>query len=143
MVLTVPGSRSNDDGDTSTGAAVAGVVLAVDPASSQAPFRQLRGQIVDAVESGALPPGTRLPTVRAFAEQVGIAARTAAKVYRELESTGVLETRGRSGTFVAERDASAAALLRAAEEYAEKATTAGFTVDDAVAAIRGAFTRRG
>lgn len=140
MVLSAPG-RSGD-GDTQSGATVAGVELAVDPASAEPPSRQLRAQIVEAVDSGALTPGTRLPAVRVLAEQVGVAANTAAKVYRELEQTGLLESRGRSGTFIAESDLRSAVLLRAAEEFVEHAAAAGFTADEAVEAVRGAFTRR-
>lgn len=125
------------------GSRVGGIVLAVDPQSSEPPFRQLMTQIVDAVRNDALTPGTRLPAVRALADEVGVAANTAAKVYRELEEAGVLEGRGRSGTFVAETDAAAAALARAAEEFAERAAATGVGVDDAVDAVRTAFAHRG
>ena len=77
------------------GARVAGVVLSVDPASGEPPFRQLMSQIVEATRRGVLTPGTRLPAVRTLAENVGISTATAAKVYRELEDGGVLEGRGR------------------------------------------------
>src|SRR5699024_8149364 len=125
----------------SPGAAVGGVVLAVDPESADAPFRQLRQQIVEAVERGRLTPGTRLPAVRALAEQVGVAANTTAKVYRELEAAGVLETRGRTGTSVAESDMRAAVRLRAAEELVEHGTASGSTADDATATVRDALDR--
>ncbi len=123
------------------GARVAGVVLAVDATSAEPPFRQLRDQILEARRRGQLVPGTRLPSVRALAEQVGVAANTAAKVYSELESAGVLEGRGRLGTFVAEPDAGRAALARAAEEFVDHAVAAGATTDEAGAAVRDAFSR--
>ena len=122
------------------GARVGGVVLSVDPDSSEPPFRQLKNQILEAVRRGALTPGTRLPAVRSLATEVGVAANTAAKVYRELEEGGVLEGRGRSGTFVAAADLPSAVLARAAEEFAERAAGAGFGVDEAVAALRNAFS---
>lgn len=123
------------------GASVAGVALAIDSTSSEAPFRQLREQIVEAVHRGDLTPGTRLPAVRALAEQVGVAANTVAKVYRELEQAGVLETRGRSGTFIAAADLPSAVLARAAEEFVELAARSGFGVDDATDAVHTAFAR--
>lgn len=123
------------------GSRVAGVLLAVDPASADPPFRQLKAQILDAVQRGVLTSGTRLPTVRKLAEEVGVSTATAAKVYRELEESGVLEGRGRSGTFVAAADQSNAVLARAAEEFAERAAASGFTLDHALAAVRDAFTR--
>lgn len=114
-------------------------MLAVDPASAEPPFRQLKSQILEAVQRESLTPGTRLPTVRKLAEDVGVSTATAAKVYRELEEAGVLEGRGRSGTFVAAADLPGAVLARAAEEFSERAAGAGFGVDDAVAAVRNAF----
>lgn len=132
------GSRSSES--QASGSRVAGVLLAVDPASAEPPFRQLKAQILEAVRSGKLTPGTRLSTVRKFAEEVGVSTATAAKVYREMEEAGVLEGRGRSGTFVSAADLPSAVLARAAEEFAERAAGTGLSVDDAVAAVRNAFS---
>jgi DNA-binding transcriptional regulator YhcF (GntR family) len=41
-----------------------------------------------------------MPTVRTLATELGIAANTVARAYRELERDDVIETRGRNGTFV-------------------------------------------
>lgn len=125
------------------GSRVAGVTLAVDLASGEPPFRQLKSQILDAVQRDFLTPGTRLPTVRKLAGEVGISTTTAAKVYRELEEAGVLEGRGRSGTFVSAADLPSAVLARAAEEFAERAAGAGFEVEDSLAAVRNAFKNMG
>lgn len=72
----------------------------IDPGGADAPYEQLRAQIAGRARSGALPVGHRLPTVRALAEELGLAANTVAKAYRALEGDGVVETRGRNGTFV-------------------------------------------
>lgn len=125
------------------GSRVSGVTLAVDLASGEPPFRQLKSQILDAVQRDFLTPGTRLPTVRKLAGEVGISTATAAKVYRELEEAGVLEGRGRSGTFVSAADLPSAVLARAAEEFAERAAGAGFEVEDSLAAVRNAFKNMG
>ena len=125
------------------GSRVAGVTLAVDLASGEPPFRQLKSQFLDAVQRDFLTPGTRLPTVRKLAGEVGISTTTAAKVYRELEEAGVLEGRGRSGTFVSAADLPSAVLARAAEEFAERAAGAGFEVEDSLAAVRNAFKNMG
>lgn len=115
----------------------------IDPSSSTPPFEQIKLQILEQVRDGRLIAGTKLPTVRAFAEQLGLAANTVAKSYRELESLGAIETRGRLGSFVASiGDATTAAAERAATEYV--ATVRGLGLSDAVArslveaAIRGA-----
>lgn len=90
--------------------------ITVDAASSEPPFEQVRRGIIDLVARGDLIVGTRLPTVRALADELGIAANTAARAYRELEAAGVIETRGRHGSFVAARSDSA-------REHAQRATT--------------------
>ncbi len=76
-------------------------MLVLDPRSSVPPFEQLRQQFVGLIRSGALAPGAQLPTVRKLASDLGVAPNTVARSYRELESAGVIETRGRNGSFVA------------------------------------------
>ncbi len=63
---------------------------------------QVRGVIEYGILMGSLPPGTRLPTVREFAEGVGIATMTVVSVYNKLKGTGLIQSRGRAGTFVTE-----------------------------------------
>ncbi|MFC4505420.1 MULTISPECIES: GntR family transcriptional regulator [Streptomyces] len=105
-----------------------------------APYEQVRAQIAEQARSGVLPVGYRLPTVRGLAESLGLAANTVAKAYRALETDGVIETRGRNGTFVAaagsaaEREASAAA-----QAYAERVRRLGLTEEQASAAVRDAL----
>lgn len=86
-----------------------------DPAGTEPPFEQLRLQVARRAASGDLAAGARLPTVRALATELGLAANTVARAYRELEADGVVVTEGRRGTFVA---ASAAASTRDAREAA-------------------------
>lgn len=83
--------------------------LRVDVKAGKPLFDQLRTQVIDGVRAGALPPGTRLPTVRDLAGQLGVAANTVARAYRELESAAIVETRGRFGTFISRFDPSAGA----------------------------------
>ena len=85
------------------------------------PFEQLRSQVALRVAAGELAPGTRLPTVRALAAELGLAAGTVARAYRELEADGVVVTEGRHGTFVAATSAADSTDARAAAEdaYAE------------------------
>ena len=74
--------------------------VTVDPASGTPPFEQLRRQVAAMVAEGTLAPGSRMPTVRRLAADLGLAANTVARAYRELESDGVIATHGRKGTFV-------------------------------------------
>ena len=114
-------------------------MLQVDPTSSVPPFEQLREQITAQVETGELRAGDRLPTVRRLAEDLGIAANTVARAYRTLEGDGLLEGRGRAGTFVADDDSGRAARA-AARTYATTIRALGLSPDEAVELVRRALT---
>ena len=88
-------------------------------------FDQLRTAVIESVRDGRLAPGVRLPTVRELAGELGLAVNTVARAYRELEAAGVVETRGRAGTFVARRDPTDAAMAAAAHAYALAARALG------------------
>jgi DNA-binding transcriptional regulator YhcF (GntR family) len=108
-------------------------IAAPDPDSAQPPFEQLRAQIASRVGAGDLAPGTRLPTVRSLALDLGLAANTVARAYRELENDGVIVTEGRRGSFVrsdvvAHRGGEAQA---AAREYVAVARRTGLTCAEA------------
>ncbi|MGA9714533.1 MAG: GntR family transcriptional regulator, partial [Aeromicrobium sp.] len=79
------------------------MAFTIDPTSGVPPYEQLRSQVTADVDTGARPAGSSLPTVRALAAELGLAVNTVAKAYRALEADGVIETRGRSGSFVAAR----------------------------------------
>jgi DNA-binding transcriptional regulator YhcF (GntR family) len=110
-----------------------------DPHASQPLFDQLRGQIIEGIRSGRLPPGTRLPTVRELAGKLSMAVNTVARAYRELEAAGVLETRGRFGTFVARTDPADAAMATAAHTYATAAKALGVDKEEALKYVEAAF----
>jgi GntR family transcriptional regulator len=74
--------------------------LRIDVDSATALFEQVRIQIAAAVAAGRLGAGTRLPTVRQLAAQLGLAADTVSRAYRELKGDAVIATHGRRGTFV-------------------------------------------
>lgn len=57
------------------------------------------------IERGALLPGDPLPPVRSLADDLGVNRNTAVAAYRQLTSAGVVVTRGRGGTHVADRSA--------------------------------------
>lgn len=112
-------------------------------AGAAAPYEQLRAQIARAARSGELPVGYKLPTVRGLAEELGLAANTVAKAYRALEGDGVIETRGRNGTFVAAAgDGAAREAAAAAQAYAERAKRLGLSFDEATAAALDALRAR-
>ncbi|WP_395244710.1 GntR family transcriptional regulator [Agromyces sp. MMS24-K17] len=112
----------------------------IDPESDVSLVEQLRAQVVEAVKDGALGPGTKLPTVRGLADQLGTAPWTVARAYRALEVDGVIETRGRSGTFIAlHGDQAHRKVQEAAAEFAALARRLGVPPDDALDAVDAAL----
>lgn len=77
------------------------MIVRVDAGSPTPPYEQLRAQLAQQIADRSLAVGTRLPTVRRLAADLGLAVNTVARSYRELEEAGLVETRGRAGTFVA------------------------------------------
>lgn len=114
--------------------------VGVDPASAVPPFEQLRAQIADAVLAGVLPAGTRLPSVRQLAGDLGLAPGTVARAYRALEADGLVLAAGRRGTTVAPGAATAGsgAIEAAARAFLSRVRALGGDVDAAVAAVRAA-----
>lgn len=111
----------------------------VDSGASQALFDQLRQQIIEAVRDGKLAAGTRLPTVRELAAELGLAVNTVARSYRELETAGIVETRGRFGTFIARVDPADTAMAAAASVYVEAARSLGVSRDEAIRYVEAAL----
>ncbi|MBL0779708.1 PLP-dependent aminotransferase family protein [Streptomyces albidoflavus] len=66
----------------------------------------------EAVRSGRLAPGTRLPSSRTLAGDLGIARNTVADAYADLVAEGHLTARQGSGTRVAEQAGPAASVPR-------------------------------
>jgi GntR family transcriptional regulator len=61
---------------------------------------QLYNQICFAIAARHFPPGHRLPSTRQLAMQTGLHRNTISKVYRQLETDGVVEARAGSGISV-------------------------------------------
>ncbi|MET9253433.1 PLP-dependent aminotransferase family protein [Streptomyces sp. NPDC003717] len=71
--------------------------------------RGLTDALREAVRTGRLAPGTRLPSSRSLAGDLGVARNTVAEVYGDLVAEGWLTARQGSGTRVAERPPAAPA----------------------------------
>jgi DNA-binding transcriptional regulator YhcF (GntR family) len=114
--------------------------LSILTTSPDPPYEQIRQQVAALVASGELAGGTRLPSIRALAEQLQLASNTVARAYRELEHAGVVTTRGRAGTVVNDDGADRAAK-EAARTYAEAMRCLGIGQDEALGLVRRAFDR--
>lgn len=62
----------------------------------------IRGQLLEAMATGRLPAGSRLPSTRQLADDLGVARGTVVEVYDQLVHEGYLTTGHGAGTAVAE-----------------------------------------
>ena len=76
------------------------MILSVDPGRALPVYEQVREQITRMVASGTLSAGTRLPTIRQLATDLGLAKGTIERAYDLLEADAVIQSKGRHGSFV-------------------------------------------
>lgn len=63
-------------------------------------YRNLAEILGERIEQGLYRPGDRLPSVRALSQEHGVSLSTVQQAYRELEDSGLVEPRPKSGYFV-------------------------------------------
>ena len=63
-------------------------------------LRELHRQLRDAITSGRLQPGLRLPSRRGMASRLRVSRNTVATVYDMLIAEGLIEAQHGAGTFV-------------------------------------------
>jgi GntR family transcriptional regulator len=114
-------------------------VVALDARDATPIYAQLDRALRAAIASGRLKAGDQLPTVRQLAVDLRVNANTVARVYADLERSGVLETRRGVGSFVRATPVEARSAsehqrrLRAlAARVAADAQTHGFTIRELV-----------
>ena len=79
---------------------VTGIVL--DRAGRLPMHRQLSQRLREAILAGQFPPGTRLPSTRTLATELGVSRTTALAAYEQLRDEGYLDGRVGAGTTVAD-----------------------------------------
>ena len=118
-------------------------ILSIDTASTDPPFEQVRSQLANAITTGRFEPEDQLPTVRKLAADLGLAANTVARAYRELELAGIIETRGRHGTFVAgSLSPKKEAGVRSAAAFVQRMRDLGIGDAEMLAIFRNEIDRR-
>jgi DNA-binding transcriptional regulator YhcF (GntR family) len=114
--------------------------IVIDADSAVPPYEQVRLRIAELAAGGVLAAGAKLPPVRQLAGELGLAANTVARAYRELEQAGLVETRGRAGTLVTARAGrTPAEAQQAAQRYAQQATALGVPPRAALELVRAAL----
>ena len=116
------------------------MILRVDSEDPTPVYEQIRGQIAVMVAAGILTPGSRLPTIRQLAADLGLAKGTVAKAYESLLRDGIARSEGRSGTVIApdrtpEPSVVDAQLAEAARNFAVRTHQLGVDARTAVEAF--------
>ena len=124
------------------------MIIEVDPGDPTPVYEQIRAQVVRMVVSGTLASGTRLPTIRQLASDLGLAKGTVAKAYETLLRDGTVVSAGRLGTLVAPtaRPDDAArddGVQRAARTFAVSLRQLGVDRATALAALDAALEELG
>jgi GntR family transcriptional regulator len=117
--------------------------VTVDPRDSTPIYAQLERGVRAAIATGRLAPGQQLPTVRQMAVELQLNANTVARVYAELERSGVIETKRGVGSFVAASPVQAhppreheRRVRTFVTRILAEAGTHGLSVDDVIAGLR-------
>ena len=117
--------------------------LRIDANDATPIYAQLDRGVRAAIAGGRLRVGQQLPTVRQLAVDLQVNANTIARVYAELERSGVIETKRGVGSFVAATPAHAhpprereLRLRIFVTRVLADAATAGFTLEDLVRALQ-------
>ncbi|GGS83429.1 GntR family transcriptional regulator [Nonomuraea spiralis] len=116
-------------------------MIVIDAGSPVPPFEQLRAQLARQIQDRTLAVGARLPTIRHLAADLGLAVNTVGRAYRELEEAGLIETRGRAGSFVASAgEEGRERARRAAADYAAVIASVGIDAAEAIRIVQAALT---
>lgn len=81
------------------------------------------------IRSGALQPGSRLPTVREVAKELRVSPSTVNQAWRALAATGAIIARGRAGTFVGQPEIARPTTSTGRYQRLHPPTDSAFRVD--------------
>lgn len=75
-------------------------LFSVNPYSSVPVYKQLKNQVIKALQWGTLKSGEQLPTIKELSSFLSINPNTVARVFRELTIEGYIKSEPGVGTFI-------------------------------------------
>ena len=75
--------------------------IVVSPLNPDPMYKQITDQVKEAIASGGLQPGTKLPSIREMSRELKISEITIKRAYSDLENEGFIITRSGLGSYVA------------------------------------------
>ncbi len=76
------------------------MIIQIEAESDIPIYTQLTNQIIEGIARGFIKPGDSLPSVRAFAADLGVNMHTVNKSYHELEKKGIIKIIPKSGAII-------------------------------------------
>lgn len=93
------------------------MIIRIEPDSDIPIYEQITNQIVEGIARGSILPGNSLPSVRAFASDLGVNMHTVNKSYHQLEKKGIITIVPKSGAIISPKDFNDSSLALLKEQY--------------------------
>ena len=93
------------------------MIIQIEPESDVPIYTQLTNQIIEGIARGYIVPGESLPSVRAFASDLGVNMHTVNKSYHELEKKGIIRIIPKSGAVINAPSEMSVYINRLSEEF--------------------------
>lgn len=118
------------------------MALRIKLSDTGSPAEQIADQLRGIIMAGHLAGGERLPSVRQLAGDLGIAPGTVARVYKSLESEGLITTRIGSGARVREGVTTTPRIVIASvREMVSVSHREGVSIDEILRVVRALWGR--
>lgn len=76
------------------------MIIRIEPESDIPIYQQITNQVIEGIARGLIHPRETLPSVRAFASDLGINMHTVNKSYHQLENMGIIQIVPKSGAII-------------------------------------------
>lgn len=99
-------------------------------------YQQIVEQVKERISHHHLPPGTRLPTIRQLAKELGVTRVTVQNAYNELQAGGWIESTVGRGTFVSDAVQPRAAMRSSSQQLTPDAVISDILQINEVVGVR-------